>query len=433
MNRKKLVFLIIVLFLILLIFNLVKLRKSVPFIFPPKDNIVRLLNDVDKITKQVDDYSSQIKDQLGEENGVEVKETKYYQEGPLVLPQGFSISVFAENLGNPRVIVSAPKGGFLVSVPNQGKVVKIRDNDGDGQAEETKIIVSNLNRPHGLLVKCYSENDCKLYVAETDQVALFDYDLVNDQAINKRKIIDLSADGGHWTRTIIEKPLNSGEKTELLISIGSTCNVCYEDDWRRAKVLVSNLDGSNLREYATGLRNAPFMSIHPVDGRIWATEMGRDWLGDDLPPDEINILQLGKDYGWPICYGKNIHDKDFDKNQYLQNPCSDKVPSYIDIPAHSAPLGLAFIPEEGWPEDMWYDLLVAYHGSWNRSVPTGYKIVRYRLDAQGNYQSEEDFISGWLSNGDVLGRPVDILIQPGGIMYITDDKAGAVYRVTYQS
>lgn len=432
MNKKITITLIVLFIGMLIVFGLIKLKQSVPFLFPPKDNIVRLLDETDKLTKQVDDYNEQIQDQLDEDKEIVTPVlTEYYQQGPLTLPQGLSISVFAENLGNPRVIVYAPNGGFLVSVPNQGRVIKIRDTSGDGKADEIKTVVGNLNRPHGLLVKCSSEDSCQLYVAESNQVSLFDYDQTSDQAINKKKIIDLPDGGGHWTRTIIETPLDGKEKTELLISVGSTCNVCNESDWRRAKVLIADLDGSNLREYATGLRNAPFMSIHPVDGRIWVTEMGRDWLGDDLPPDEINILQSGKDYGWPICYGKNIHDTDFDKNQYIQNPCTNKIPSHIDIPAHSAPLGLAFIPEEGWPEDMWYDLLVAYHGSWNRSEPTGYKIVRYRLDAQGNYQSEEDFISGWLSNSEVLGRPVDILIQPGGLMYITDDKAGVVYRVTY--
>lgn len=433
MYKKILIIIVILLAIVLLLFGFIKIKISMPGIFPPKDNITRLLNNTSQLNDKLTDYNEQIKDQIDQdESNKQAIKPEYYQQGPLTLPRGFSISVFAENLGKPRVIINAPNGGFLVSIPDQGKVVKIADKDGDGKAEEIKTIVDKLNRPHGLLLKCYDENQCQLYVAETSQVSLFDYDLVNDQALNKKKIIDLPDGGGHWTRTIIETPWDEREKTQLLISVGSTCNVCNETDWRRAKVLIADLDGNNLREFAAGLRNAPFMAIHPVTGNIWVTEMGRDWLGDDLPPDEINILAEGQDYGWPICYGQNIHDNDFDKNQYIQDPCAGKIPAHIDIPAHSAPLGLAFIPEEGWPEDMWYDLLVAYHGSWNRSTPTGYKIVRYRLDAQGNYQSEEDFISGWLNDGSLLGRPVDILIQPGGVMYITDDKAGVVYRVTYQ-
>lgn len=183
------------------------------------------------------------------------------------------------------------------------------------------------------------------------------------------------------------------------------------------------------------------MAIHPVTGKIWATEMGRDFLGDDLPPDEINIIEESEWYGWPWFYGKNIEDYKFSPYSrpiFVKEP----KPSYIDIPAHSAPLGLAFFPANSqWPEEYWNNLLVAYHGSWNRTDPTGYKIVRYKLDTQGNYFGDgstsspqvEDFISGWLkNNGATLGRPVDILIQPNGSIYISDDKAGVIYRVIYR-
>ena len=195
-----------------------------------------------------------------------------------------------------------------------------------------------------------------------------------------------------------------------------------------------NPDGSDFEEFARGLRNAVFFTWSYVDARMWATEMGRDWLGDELPPDEINIIEKGKDYGWPHCYGKNIHDVDFDKNVvYKRKPCMEpfETPSYIDIPAHSAPLGLAFVPEEGWPKEYWYDLIVAYHGSWNRNEPTGYKVVRLKLDEDGNFEGVEDFITGWLRPDGALGRPVDILLEPGGVMYISDDKAGVIYRVSY--
>jgi hypothetical protein len=198
--------------------------------------------------------------------------------------------------------------------------------------------------------------------------------------------------------------------------------------------MKAGLDGKNPEVFAKGLRNAAFMTQNFVDGAIWVSEMGRDYLGDDLPPDEINRLEEGANFGWPTCYGKNIHDTDFDKNTYVRNPCMEpfEIPSFIDLPAHSAPLGLAFIPEDppsgGWPEDWWYDLLVAYHGSWNRSVPTGYKIVRHRFNSEGLYQGGEDFITGWIDEkGETLGRPVDILLFPGGTGYISDDKAGVIY------
>lgn len=350
---------------------------------------------------------------------------------PLKLPEGFAISIFAKDLSGPRVMTYDPYGNLLVSIPSQGKVVALGFKE-DGTAKDPVTIVEKLNYPHGLAFRC--RDNCKLYIAESDQVATYDYS-ADLKATNKQKIIDLPSGGNHRSRTIMFMPYPDEDK--LLISVGSSCNVCNESDDRRAKILIANYDGTSLKTFAKGLRNSVFMAIHPVNGKIWATEMGRDLLGDNTPPDEINIIEQDKNYGWPVCYGKNIHDNNFDKNTYIRNPCMEpfETPSHIDIPAHSAPLGLAFVPEEGWPEDYWYNALVAYHGSWNRSVPTGYKIVRYKLDAQGKYLGEEDFITGWLNNpptgGDsALGRPVDILIQPGGTIFISDDKAGVIYKVT---
>ena len=349
---------------------------------------------------------------------------------PLTLPEGFSISVFARDLGPARVMTWDPTGNLLVSITKEGKVLALPDKNGDGVADRVAVVTEGLNRPHGLLFF----ND-KLYIAESDQVAVYDYNTQTLRAHNKEKIIDLPGGGGHFTRTIMRT-----SDDRLLIAVGSTCNVCQESDWRRAAVLISNMDGSDppggeagLKVFASGLRNSVFMTMHPVTGALWVTEMGRDFLGDDLPPDEINILQEGKNYGWPICYGKNIHDTQFDKNTYIRNPCQDpfEIPSYIDLQAHSAPLGLAFISQGGWPEEYWYNLLVAYHGSWNRTEPTGYKIVRFILDERGNYLGQEDFISGWLQGDRALGRPVDIFVQPGGVIYISDDKAGLIYKVTY--
>ena len=272
------------------------------------------------------------------------------------------------------------------------------------------------------------EEICKFYIAETDRVVEYDYDETNVKAINGKKIVDLPSGDGHSTRTLLFMPYPF--ENQLLISVGSSCNVCTETDNKRAKVLVYDTSSKKISDFATGLRNSVFMTIHPVDGSIWATEMGRDLLGDDIPPDEINILHSGNWYGWPWFYGKNIEDYDFSPNarpSFAQEP----VKSHIDLQAHSAPLGLAFIPEEGWAEDHWYNLLVAYHGSWNRSAPTGYKVVRIKLDAKGKVLgAPQDFITGWLTPGGALGRPVDIMAEPGGQLYISDDKAGVIYKVT---
>ncbi len=350
-------------------------------------------------------------------------------QGLLKLPPGFSISIFAQGLGDPRVITRDPLGNLMVSIPAEGRVVVLPDKDGNGVADQVVTIASGLNNPHGLATRCIDSLKligCKIYIAESDQVAVYDYDWQNFRAINKKKLVDLPNDGKHFTRTIMFLPYLNQDK--LLISVGSDCNACQENDWRRAKILVVDADGKNLKTFASGLRNSVFMTINPIDSKIWATEMGRDYLGDDLPPDEINIIEEGKDYGWPECYGKNTPDKNFDPKAV----CANDTPSNIDIPAHSAPLGLAFVPEEGWPREYWYNLLVAYHGSWNRSVPTGYKIVRLKIDERGNYSGAEDFITGWLTPQGALGRPVDIYLQAGGLTYISDDKAGVIYRVAYQ-
>lgn len=351
-------------------------------------------------------------------------------EIPLKLPEGFSISVFAKDLVNPRVLMYGPDGNLWVSVPSEGKIISLKDADGDGKAEARLIVAENLNQPHGITTRCTEK--CEVYVAETNQVAVYDFDGKSSKLINKKKIIDLPAGGNHITRSLMFLP--APDDNRLLVSVGSSCNVCNEEDSRRAKILSMNADGSDVQEFARGVRNSVFMAIHPVNGKIWATEMGRDLLGDNLPPDEINILENGGNYGWPTCYGKNIHDTEFDKNTYIRNPCMEpfEKPSHVDIPAHSAPLGLAFIPEEGWPQEYWYNALVAYHGSWNRSVPTGYKVVRYKFDYEGNYAGSEDFITGWLKDGKALGRPADILIHPGGTIFISDDAAGVVYKVSYQ-
>lgn len=352
------------------------------------------------------------------------------EKTPLKLPPGFSLSIYAGGLKGPRAMVRDSRRNLLVSLSSDGKVVALVDNDADGKAEEIKTIISGLKNPHGLAFNCADDSNnpypCKLYIAEENQVKMYDYDSKNLQVINGQKLIDLPSGGFHITRSLL---LNGDT---LYVAVGSSCNVCREKDSRRASILAIDLKTKQANPFAKGLRNSVFMAINPNDGKIWATDMGRDLLGDDLPPDEINILEKGKNYGWPVCYGQNIHDTEFDKNTYFRNPCQTpfETPAHIDIPAHSAPLGLAFVPKEGWPQDMQGDLLVAYHGSWNRSVPTGYKVVKYHLNKEGGVLSVENFLSGFLDErGNLYGRPVDILIESGGVVFVSDDKAGVVYRI----
>lgn len=393
--------------------------------------------------------------QTSQKNGINMEETRAGRTF-LKAPKGFDTSVFAKNLEGARVMGYGPKGYLFVSATSAGRIYAIRDINDDGTADESEkeqiVVAENLDRPHGFAIKCPEHEEalfggvpkeCKIFIAETGNLSVYDLNYAALKTKNKRKIMDLPPEGNHFTRTVIFTP-----EEKLLVSIGSSCNVCYEKDERRAAVLLVDPETGKWEVFRKGLRNAVFMTLHPVNGKVWATEMGRDFLGDNLPPDEINILDLNKknqNYGWPECYGKNILDSVFHKNNHPHKRphCTvpQEMPSHIDIPAHSAPLGLAFFPEEGWPKEYWFNLLVAYHGSWNRSTPTGYKIVRFKLDQNGNPIEKdaqgnavaEDFITGFLPPGapakSALGRPVDILIQPGGTIFLSDDKANAIYRV----
>ncbi len=340
---------------------------------------------------------------------------------PLVVPDGFSISYFAKGLTSPRVLVWDPRGTLVVSIPSQGKVVALTDGNSDGVSDETITVMEGLNGPHGLAFR-----DDKLYIAETNQVAVYDYDPDTKKAANKKKIIDLPSGGNHITRTI-----GFGPDGKLYVSVGSSCNVCREKDWRRAKIVVANPDGSDPREYASGLRNSVFFIWHPQTKEMWATDMGRDLIGDNIPPEEVNIVQDGGFYGWPNCYNTRVQDRAFDSSDEARKKCEGSVAPHITFQAHSAPLGLAIIPDS-WPIEYRGDLLVSYHGSWNRTEPTGYRVVRFDLDKQLNSTGESDFLSGFLQGDGALGRPVDLLFDSQGELFISDDKGGGIYKVKYK-
>ncbi len=391
----------------------------------------------------------------------------YGDEGRVLkVPDRFKIDIFAKDLENPRVVVFDPEGRMLVSETSKGDIVALEDKDKNGIAETKRTILSGLNKPHGLAF--YKSGAVTyLYVAETQQVARYVYDVKNGAVISAKgqNITNLPADGVHFTRTIAfgpnyrtEQIIKGGDSkkkqvdtmvdTKLYISVGSSCNVCVEDTtWKRAAILESDPEGSYTAEFAGGLRNSVFFAFHPKTKEIWATDMGRDNLGDNLPPDEINIVKVAgsedkfgaKRYGWPFCYGNQVLDKTFNPGQFKRtdifSDCAMTVPPVIQVPAHSAPLGLAFIPaNRGWPKDWEGDLLVAFHGSWNRSTPVGYKIVRYDLDSNGKVLSQTpvDFITGWLGEDKkkIYGRPVDLKFDSGGTLYVSDDSAGVIYRVT---
>ncbi len=345
----------------------------------------------------------------------------------LKAPPGFQISVFAEETDGARMLVFSPGGVLLVSEMGDGKVVALPDPKHTGKAARTVTVLAGLNEPHGL---AFYEG--KLYVAENDKVQRYDWDEANLRASNPKMLTGLPGGGGHSTRTI----LFHGDK--MFASAGSSCNACVEKDPRRATVMQFNPDGSGQRIFAKGLRNAVGLAVNPKTDTVWATVNGRDNLGDDVPPDVI--VDLGKDggdFGWPYCYGDRVPDSNFRREGAEENPCQNVVGPKVQLQAHSAPLGLAFYEGTNFPAEYRNNIFVAFHGSWNRSVPTGYKVVRVKLDDKGQPQGgAEDFITGWLAPGETkrgrwMGRPVGIVFGDDGTMYLSDDAAGVIYRITY--
>lgn len=347
---------------------------------------------------------------------------------PLKIPAGMRLAVFADlkDVGNPRVLTFDSNGVLYVSLPREGKIIALPDKDRNGTADEIITVISDLNRPHG--ISFHSE---KMYIAETDKVVRYDYSPDSISVSNGEVLFALPEGGRHFTRTI--KILDG----KLYTSVGSSCDVCVEKDEQRSAILISDLNGEGLRVYASGLRNTVFFAFDDK-GRLWGNDMGRDFLGDLLPPDELNLISEGKDYGWPYCFGKNIRDLKFQPSQNL-NYCASTEPTTFDYPAHIAPLGITFINSKLFAEADQGNLLSVFHGSWNSTVPVGYKIVKLTVE-DNKVTKMEDFIGGWLKDsGDVLGRPVDLVFDPSassgqaGVLYISDDKAGLIYILTKES
>jgi glucose/arabinose dehydrogenase len=342
----------------------------------------------------------------------------------LTLPPGFHIAVFA-GAPHARQMAFSPGGVLLVTDTSDGTVLAFPDSKHAGHAERMVVVLSGLNAPHGIAF-----HKGKLYVAEINAVRRYDWDETQLRAGNGKKIVDLpGSGGGHSTRTIL---FTNGK---MYVAAGSSCNVCGDDDKRRAAVTEYNEDGSGERTFASGLRNAVGLTVNPKTNTIWATDNGRDWLGDDLPPEEINDLGPdGGNAGWPYCYGDRVPDR----SQSKDYDCSKTIAPTVEMQAHSAPLGLLFYSGEMFPEEYRGSLFVTFHGSWNRNVPTGYKVVRIKFNDKGEPQGPpEDFISGWLRPGETkrgvwMGRPVGLVVGPEGALYVTDDSAGVVYRVTWE-
>jgi glucose/arabinose dehydrogenase len=337
----------------------------------------------------------------------------------LVAPAGFRVNLYASDLGPARFMAVGPAGEIYVTTRQNGSVIRLRDSNGDGVADESSVFAGGFERPHGIAI-----HDGWVYVGETGRITRVT-DTDQDGVADNREVVvpDLPAGGGHFTRTV-----DFGPDGKMYVTVGSSCNVCIETDPRRASMLQYNQDGSDGRIYASGLRNSVGFAFQPTTGVIWATDNGRDLLGDEFPPEEINVIRDGANYGWPRCHGDREPDPQFGD----AGLCATTEPPAFKMQAHSAPLGLSFYDGADFPPDYLGDVFVAFHGSWNRSEPTGYKVVRVHV-SNGQPISIEDFLTGFTAGGKAWGRPVQPIVGPDGALYVSDDEAGAIYRVSYSA
>jgi glucose/arabinose dehydrogenase len=339
----------------------------------------------------------------------------------LLMAPGFKVSVFASDLGNSRGMALSPEGVLYVCEMAEGRVVALPDPTNSGVAGETKILIEGLHRPHSMAFYQGS-----LYVGETDRVARFtlgDHRLSRDDG---QTIVPLPGDGAHFTRTIL-----FGPDGKLYISIGSDCNVCEEKDERRATICRCNPDGTQFEIFARGLRNAVGIAFRPGTSELWATCNGRDWLGDDFPPETFYLVEQGKDYGWPYSYslrGKAVPDPDLGNRGIHQNGFP-----VFEYQAHTAPLGITFYTGTAFPKKYQSGMFICFHGSWNRSIPVGYKVVFFPFIGKTGTKvgPGQDFLGFRLKNGEKVGRPVDVLTGLHGELFISDDTGGRIFKVVY--
>ena len=347
----------------------------------------------------------------------------------IVLPEGFEIKIYADDVENARSMAISPSGTIFVGNRNEDNVFALKDTDGDNVIDKKYLITNKLkNMPNGVAF-----HDGDLYVAEVNKIWKFENIEENlsyadkfDEYLEEPILIsdDFPSDRHHgW------KYISFGPDGKLYVPVGAPCNICESRDEIYASITRMNLDGSNKEIYVKGVRNTVGFTWHPETKQLWFTDNGRDMLGDNIPPCELNKV-TGKDqhFGYPYCHGDDIGDPEFG-GEYS---CSDFVMPVQNLGPHVAPLGLKFYTGKMFPDEYKGDIFIAEHGSWNRSKKIGYRISRVKIENNKSV-GYETFIYGWLDDDEqeAWGRPVDILILEDGSMLISDDKANAIYRVTY--
>jgi len=342
--------------------------------------------------------------------------------GAIKLPPGFRIEIFTDQTPGARSLALGEDGTVYIGSMQEGKVYAARDGNRDGKADRVHTLASGLNMPNGVAVL-----DGDLYVGEISRITKLK-DIARH--LENPPVAEVVYEG--YPKDVHHgwKYLRVGPDRKLYVPVGAPCNICNPSQEIYATLTRLDPDGKNLEIYAKGIRNTVGFDWHPDNKDIWFTDNGRDWLGDDAPPDELNTApKADMHFGYPYCHGKEIADPEFGKLK----SCTHFSPPAWTFPAHVAALGMRFYTGTQFPAEYRGQLFVAQHGSWNRSTPQGYKVVVVRFEG-GKPVGDQAFAEGWLNpDGTAIGRPVDILQMPDGALLVSDDKRGAVYRISYQA
>ena len=370
------------------------------------------------------------------------------QNAPKVVPRpdgampqglpGYAVAQYASGFDQPRQIRTAPNGDLFVVESRPGRIKVLRGAAADGRAEATEVFATGLNRPFGVAFYPAGAKPTHVYVGNTDSIVRFPYSAGDMKARGPQEVVvpALPAGGqlpggGHWTRDIVF----SRDGGKMFVGVGSLTNVDDPEvnpaERERATVLEFNADGSGRRVYASGIRNAVGLAIHPRTGGLWASVNERDGLGDDLVPDYITRVEPGAFFGWPWFYmGGHQDPRHAGKHPELKDKV--RTPDVL-IQPHSASLGMVFYTGTQFAPEHRSSIFAALHGSWNRSTRTGYKVIRVPLKGDAATGEYQDFLTGFVTaEGQVWGRPVGVAVASDGSLFVSDDGSNAVWRVSYR-
>ena len=338
----------------------------------------------------------------------------------ITLPAGFEIRMYAEKVPNARSMTLSPGGTLFVGTRRKGYVYAVLDKDQDQKADEVITIAKGLNMPNGVAFR-----GGHLYVAEVNRIIRFDN--IEQNLLDPQPPV-VVFDGYPSDRHHGWKFVRFGPDDKLYVPVGAPCNICESRDTVYASLTRLNPDGQHFEIFAHGIRNTVGFDWHPVTQELWFTDNGRDWLGDDIPPDELNrAAKQGLHFGYPYCHGKSIADPEFGHKR----ACEEFTAPAIELGPHVAALGMRFYTGRMFPAEYRHQIFIAEHGSWNRSKKIGYRISLVGLK-DNQAISYKPFAQGWKIGEQNWGRPVDLLIMPDGALLISDDYKGAIYRISYQ-